>query len=173
MGLTLPGQIKPFLTRSDRAFVNAYWFNPFGYCQINYMFQGCPKPKSTFLFCDMRIRDPSFIPLVESNVLKFSHNDPNTRMRDFLSKFADLRAQLCIARAVLETIQDKFLHDPGNTEWKQKEDLARAHYIHILSSVIDIIKQQSKDESISYGDNCTNYFFAKIKRSHLYFHNSR
>ena len=138
-------------------------------------FPGCPKPKSTFHFCDMWIRDPSFIPLVESNLSKLSHIDPNTRMRRFLrstknalqklnkSKFIDLRAYLCIARSELEKIQDLFLHNPGSTEWKQKEVLGRAHYIHTLSSVIDIIKQQSKAEWIGYGDECTNYFFAKIK----------
>ena len=57
-----------------------------------------------------------------------------------------------------------FSHDPSNKEWKHKESLARAYYIHILSLVIDIIKQQSKVEWIGYGDECTKYFFAKIKQ---------
>ncbi|KAJ8420629.1 LOW QUALITY PROTEIN: hypothetical protein Cgig2_002709 [Carnegiea gigantea] len=110
-------------------------------------FQGCPKPKSPFHFYDIWIRDPS--------------QQKNTLQKLNKSKFVDLRAQLCITRAVLETIQDKFLHDPGNAKWKQKEDLARAHYIRILSSVIDII---NKAKWISYGDDCTNNFFAKIKQ---------
>jgi len=42
--------------------------------------------------------------------------------------------------------------------------MARAHYIHIMSSVIDIIRQQRKAAWISYGDDCTRYFFAKIKQ---------
>ena len=42
--------------------------------------------------------------------------------------------------------------------------MARAYYTHILSLMIDIIRQQSKAEWISYGDDCTRYFFAKIKQ---------
>ena len=57
-----------------------------------------------------------------------------------------------------------FSHDPSNEEWKHKESLTRAHYIHILSSVIDIIKQQSKAKWIGYGDGYTKYFFARIEQ---------
>ena len=41
---------------------------------------------------------------------------------------------------------------------------ARDNYIKILSSVIDILRQQCKAEWISYGDECTKYFFAKAKQ---------
>ena len=57
-----------------------------------------------------------------------------------------------------------FSQHPKDHQWRQKVDLIRAHYIHILSSVIDIIKQQSKAERIGNGDDCTRYFFAKIKQ---------
>ena len=39
----------------------------------------------------------------------------------------------------------------------------REHYIIITSSALDLIKQQSKVEWISNGDECTKYFFAKMK----------
>ena len=42
--------------------------------------------------------------------------------------------------------------------------MTRAHYLHILSSVIDITKQRSKAEWIGYGDESTRYFFAKTKK---------
>ena len=63
------------------------------------------------------------------------------------------------SRAGLEKVQGLQLQDPGNLEWKQREEASRTHYIKILSSVIDIIKQQSNVEWISYGDECTKYFF--------------
>ncbi|KAJ8438353.1 hypothetical protein Cgig2_015280 [Carnegiea gigantea] len=55
-------------------------------------------------------------------------------------------------------------HYPGDQESLQKADMTRAHYLHMLSSMIDIIRQQSKVEWIGYGDDCTRYFFAKIKK---------
>jgi len=52
---------KTIWTRIDRAFVNAYWFNPFDFCQVFYManslcdhtalvmdFPWCLKPKLCF-----------------------------------------------------------------------------------------------------------------------------
>ena len=56
------------------------------------------------------------------------------------SKFADLRTQLYRARADLEGGQHQFSQNPGDIALRQKEDMARAHYIHIMSSVIDIIR---------------------------------
>jgi len=44
---------------------------------------------------------------------------------------------------------------------------ARDHYIRILSSSIDLIKQQSKAEWIGYGDDCTRLFFAHAKQRKL------
>ncbi|KAJ8422553.1 hypothetical protein Cgig2_033476 [Carnegiea gigantea] len=52
----------------------------------------------------------------------------------------------------------------GDHETLQKVDMTRAHYLQILSSVIDIIKQQSKAEWIGYGDDSTRYFLVKIKK---------
>jgi len=54
--------------------------------------------------------------------------------------------------------------NPRDQETLQKVDMTRAYYLYILSSMIDIIKQQSKAEWIGYGDDSTRYFFAKIKK---------
>jgi len=64
----------------------------------------------------------------------------------------------------LEGVQLKLSHNPGDQESSQKADMTRTHYLHNLSSVIGIIRQQSKTEWIGYGDDCTRYFFAKIKK---------
>ncbi|KAJ8419799.1 hypothetical protein Cgig2_030528 [Carnegiea gigantea] len=180
---------KTIYTRIDRAFVNTYWFNPFAFCQVTYMkntlsdhtalvmdIPWCPKPKTIFQFCYLGVRDPSFLPLIASIKSKLPYTDPLTKLKGFLrdtksalqklnkNKFANLRAQLCKARADLEGVQLQFSEEPGNLEWRQKEEMARAHYMHIMSLVIDIIRQQSKAEWISCGDDYTRYFFAKIKR---------
>ncbi|KAJ8427512.1 hypothetical protein Cgig2_017253 [Carnegiea gigantea] len=44
---------------------------------------------------------------------------------------------------------------------------ARNHYIRILSSSIDLIKQQSKAEWMGYGDDCTRFFFTRAKQRKL------
>jgi len=38
------------------------------------------------------------------------------------------------------------------------------HYIKLLTSVIDIIRQQCKVEWITYGDDSIRYFFARAKQ---------
>ncbi|KAJ8425576.1 hypothetical protein Cgig2_003074 [Carnegiea gigantea] len=49
-------------------------------------------------------------------------------------------------------------------ELKQAEEEKKAHYIKVMSSLIDINRQQSKAEWISYGDDRTKYFFTKTKQ---------
>ncbi|KAJ8419763.1 hypothetical protein Cgig2_030065 [Carnegiea gigantea] len=169
-------------TRIDRAFVNAYWFNPFDFCQVLYIanslsdhtalvmdFPWCPKPKPYFQFYDMWVRDPSFIPLMASIKSQLSPTDPITKMERFLknarsalqklnkNKYTNLRTQLCKARADLEGVQLLLSQNPGDQEWLQKADMTRTHYIHILSS-------SSKARWIGYGEDCTRYFFTKIKQ---------
>ena len=136
----------------------------------------CPKPRPTFQFCDIWARDPGFLQLIASITTQLCHTNPITKMKGFLkearfalqklnkNKFADLSAQLCKARVDLERSQVGFSHHPGDQQRRQKADMVRAHYTHILSSVIAIIRQQSKAEWNSYGDDWTKYFFAKIKQ---------
>jgi len=135
-----------------------------------------PQPKPSFQFCDMWIRDPSFLPLVTSIKASLSSTDPITNLKRFLkiarlalhklnkTKYADLKSQLSRARADLEGIQWLLSHNVGDQEALQKIDMTRAHYLHILSLIIDIIRQESKAEWIGYGDDSTRYFFAKIKK---------
>ncbi|KAJ8435573.1 hypothetical protein Cgig2_020035 [Carnegiea gigantea] len=128
---------KTIWIRIDLTFVNAYWFNPFAYCHVTYMpnalsdhtalvvdFPWYPKPKPTFQFCDMWVRDSSFIPLIASIMTHLPQTDPFTKMKEFLrdpknalqklnrSKFADL----CRARSDLEGAQRLFSQNPGDMD---------------------------------------------------------
>ncbi|KAJ8446027.1 LOW QUALITY PROTEIN: hypothetical protein Cgig2_012371 [Carnegiea gigantea] len=90
--------------------------------------------------------------------------DPNGLNKD---KYHDLRGQQVKARAALEQVQQEFSSQPYNDELKQKEKEMRSHYISITSSVMDIIRQQSKAEWINFEDASTKYFFAKAKQRKL------
>ncbi|KAJ8444130.1 LOW QUALITY PROTEIN: hypothetical protein Cgig2_029905 [Carnegiea gigantea] len=159
---------KTIWTRIDRVLVNTYWYNTFDICQLNYManslsdhtamvlsFPWYPKPKPSFQFCDMWIRDPSFLPLMSSITTNLVSHDPSTKLKMLLQnaktalqklnkdKYADLKTQLSKARAGLEKAQLLLSNSPGNFDLIHLVEMTRAHYIQILSSVIDIIKQQS------------------------------
>ncbi|KAJ8426887.1 hypothetical protein Cgig2_002735 [Carnegiea gigantea] len=117
----------------------------------------------TYRFCDMWIRDPSFLPLMSSIAERLHSHNPTINLKLLLQQakrvlqklnkesYADLKAQLSKARALSE--------NPGDTDLAQQVEESR-----ILSSVIDIIKQQSKADWIGYGDKSMRYFFTKIKK---------
>ncbi|KAJ8422489.1 LOW QUALITY PROTEIN: hypothetical protein Cgig2_000558 [Carnegiea gigantea] len=127
-----------------------------------------PKPKRSFQFYEMWIRDTSFKSLVQTFFPKHIYN-PCSNFKSFWTqhallrinkdKYHDLRGQQVKARAALEQLY--------NDELKQKEKEMRNHYISITSSVMDIIRQQSKAEWINFGDASTKYFFAKAKQRKL------
>ena len=124
----------------------------------------------------MWIRDPCSYPLVTARIQGISHLGPYQKLKRFLrltqvalqhlnrTQFADLKQQQCNARAEMERNQNLLLTDPTNMEFQQNERLSRDNYIKILSSVIDILRQQCKAEWILYGDDCTRYFFAKAQQ---------
>ncbi|KAJ8423894.1 hypothetical protein Cgig2_006231 [Carnegiea gigantea] len=66
-----------------------------------------------------------------------------------------------------ERTQSLFLADPLNQQLAQKENELRDHYTKILTSVIDILRQQCKANWLTYGDECTRYFFAKASKGRL------
>ena len=86
-----------FWTRIDKPFVNVYWYDQYDFSHALYMVNSlsdhtalvidtpdCPRPRSTFQFCDMWIRDFSFLPLVSSKMPESSHLGPFQRMKLFL-----------------------------------------------------------------------------------------
>ncbi|KAJ8420159.1 hypothetical protein Cgig2_021594 [Carnegiea gigantea] len=96
-------------------------------------FPWCPKPKPTFQFYDMWMRGPSFLPLIASIKSQLTHTDPITKMKGFLKN----------GRSTLQKPNKNKYADLRTPLCKARADL--------------------KDEWISYGDDYTRYFFAKIK----------
>ncbi|KAJ8419838.1 hypothetical protein Cgig2_030549 [Carnegiea gigantea] len=145
-------------TRIDRALVNTLWYDQFDFSQVIYLANSlsdhtaliidtpnCPKPLFTFQFCDKWTRDSSFPPLVTSQLTTSSHQGANHALKVFLRK---TKVKLERAQLLLQT-------NPVNTQLMQREREMREHYIKLLTSVIDIIRQQCKTEWITYGDDCT------------------
>ena len=125
----------------------------------------------------MWIRDASFLHLVASHVPEASlQKEPYSSLYWYLfntrkglkllnkNHYADLRLQLSKTRNELENVQSLVLADPMNKQLAQKEANQRGHYTLILSSVVDILRQQCKADWLAYGDECTRYFFAKAKQ---------
>ena len=69
-----------------------------------------------------------------------------------------------MARATLESIQLEAMADPCHPDLQQQETQAREQHIYIVSSLIDLIRQQCEVDWLNYGDDCTWYFFAKAKQ---------
>ncbi|KAJ8431316.1 hypothetical protein Cgig2_032306 [Carnegiea gigantea] len=134
-------------------------------------FPWCPKPKPSFQFCDMWVRDPSSLPLMSTIAEHLVSHDPNTKLKLLLQhtkiaprklnkdRYADLKTQLSMARADLEKAQMMLSNSPGDIKLLHHVEISRVHYIQILSSVIDIIKQQSKADWIGYGDESTRHIY--------------
>ena len=156
---------KTIWSRLDRAFINTMWFELFNFTQILYKpiaisdhapmiieMPGCPKPSKQFQFCDMWIRDPTFLDIISSTLPNSRHKDPFTQLILFLSctksalqklnkgKYVDLRHQQSKARQALSTIQQQMMEDPTNETLHQQEIDLRGKYISIVSSVIDLIR---------------------------------
>ncbi|KAJ8421570.1 hypothetical protein Cgig2_032980 [Carnegiea gigantea] len=136
----------------------------------------CPRPPPSFHFYDMWARDIDYLPLVKSQLPASSHKGPYQSLKMFLwntkkalqqlnkNHYADLKTQQSIARAELERTHLLLQANPMNPQLLQKEKELRDHYSRVLSSMTDIIRQQCKAEWITYGDECTRYFFAKAKQ---------
>ncbi|KAJ8420995.1 hypothetical protein Cgig2_023909 [Carnegiea gigantea] len=98
---------KTIWARIDRAFVNAYWYSLFDFCQVIYMvntlsdhnalvmdFSWCPKPRPTFHFCDIWVRDPGFLPLITSIYSQLSHKNPITKLKGLESTAMQSKGRL-------------------------------------------------------------------------------
>lgn len=98
---------KTVWTRINRVFANVYWYDLFGFSQVIYMANslsdhttliidtsGCPKPKSTFQFCDMWIRDSGFYPLVTARLQGTSYLGPYQKLKKFLRLTQEALQQL-------------------------------------------------------------------------------
>ncbi|KAJ8432338.1 hypothetical protein Cgig2_020687 [Carnegiea gigantea] len=80
------------------------------------------------------------------------------------NKYANIYAQWAKVRNDILHAQALLQQDPFNTELLQWEANSREHYIAINHSTFLLIKQQSKEEWISFRDKCSRIFIARIKQ---------
>ncbi|KAJ8436062.1 hypothetical protein Cgig2_000358 [Carnegiea gigantea] len=163
---------KQIWSRIDRALHNGFWYACHDFTHMHYLpqalsdhtpiilsFSHCPKPRYTFLFCDMWANDRGFKDIVKT-CLTQNQNGSKLRQLQQLSKsrYADIYEQQLRARSQLLQVQSLLQQDPSN------EASSRDHYIAINHSAMLLIKQQSKAEWIGYGDECSRVFMARIKQ---------
>ncbi|KAJ8420904.1 hypothetical protein Cgig2_013561 [Carnegiea gigantea] len=162
---------KTIWSKIDRVFINDCWHDVFYYTIAKYLSSGLsdhapviiqfpdsPRPKPQFQFYEMWIKYREFHKLIDS-IIPDSSNHKMLQLNKFLSQlrpllmhlnrhsYADLKLQQVKARAELDTIQE--------------------HYIEILLSSADLIKQQCKIDWLTQGDEYTRFFFAKAKQRKL------
>ena len=123
-------------------------------------------------------KDPSFPTLISNHIPSYIHNplkqlkDFQTRMQKALTqlhrnKYYDLKSQQLQARKALEDVQHALSLKPNDANLQQQEKSAKIHYNKIISSILDITRQQSKMDWIKWGDANTRFFFNKIKQRKL------
>jgi len=159
---------KKVWSRIDRAFINTLWYDQADFTQVKYLPQSLsdhtplmlqisasPKPRSSFQFCDMLVKDSSFLSIVHKHLPKRIHN-PLLQLQKYQTlvqrdlqklnrhKYKDLREQKRTARAALEHLQQALANDRTNDSLLQQEREAQRHYISIISSTLDITRQQCK-----------------------------
>ncbi|KAJ8421961.1 hypothetical protein Cgig2_022522 [Carnegiea gigantea] len=139
-------------------------------------FPQCPKPKASFQFCEMWTKDKGFTDIVKHTLTQQREGSSLKALQHFLidlrhplrqlnkNKFADIYKQQATARNDLLKAQAQLQQDPTNQELIFKEVSCRDLYISINHLAMLLIKQQCKAKWISYGDECTRVFIAKIKQ---------
>ena len=180
---------KHIWSRIDRAFHNSLWYAQHDFTHVQYISQGlsdhcpilisfpqCPKPKYSFLFCDMWAKDKEFKGIVRlclSQTQKGSHLGQLQQVLKRLvpplkqlsrHKYSDIYEQQQKARDHLMQIQHLLQKDPANNDLILQEKCSRDHYVAINHSAMLLIKQQSKAEWIEHGDECSRLFMARIKQ---------
>ncbi|KAJ8426160.1 hypothetical protein Cgig2_032642 [Carnegiea gigantea] len=80
-----------------------------------------------------------------------------------ISKYRDIYGQLALSRAQLEATQNQLHQNPLNQHLQAQEREDRPKYPGILDSSIKLLRQQSKLEWLNQGDQCSKFFFAKMK----------
>jgi len=94
----------------------------------------------------------------------FLWNTKKALQQLYNSHYADLKTQQSITRAESKRAQLLLQTDPMSPQLLCKEREMRDHYTKLLSSMIDIIRQQCKAKWITFGDECSRYFFTKVKQ---------
>jgi len=95
-------------TRIDRVFINTLWYDIFDFCQTAYLPSSlsdhipmlletptCPVPPKLFHFCDMWVRDPDFLPMIQACFPGHSV-DPWPTLARYHSRRSDIGSAPCI-----------------------------------------------------------------------------
>ncbi|KAJ8422061.1 hypothetical protein Cgig2_009799 [Carnegiea gigantea] len=151
--------------RIDKALHNTMWYDTFDYTHVFYQPQGlsdhslisldfptCPKPRKTFQFYDMWVKDPHFMDIIAQQVDKKSQ----------ASKLQTLKSLLCNLRRPLSQLNKNKFADIYAQQAKARGHLTQT-YVSITSFALSLIKQQSKAEWIGFGNESSRYFMAKIR----------
>ncbi|KAJ8427987.1 hypothetical protein Cgig2_012075 [Carnegiea gigantea] len=72
-----------------------------------------------------------------------------------------------LGRKQLDRMQEELHANPMDETIIAQEKERRIKYLEILKSSLSLIKQQTKQQWLNYGDQCSRIFFAKIKQSKL------
>ena len=83
-------------------------------------------------------------------------------------KFSDIHEQQRLARKQLDRVQEELHANPMDETLIAQEMERRIKYLEILKSSLSLIKQQSKQQQLNYGDQCSKIFFAKMKQRKLH-----
>jgi len=170
---------KTIWSHIDHVFLNDLWYDSFDYTHSCYLANGLsdhtpiilqfptlPKPSLVFQYCDMWSKHKDFpgITTVQGfkslsspmlSLCKYLNHIRNPLRRLHKEHFADLKNQQLRARRNLELIQLEYQNHPGDSLKATQKKEAGERSISILSSSIDLIRQQGKLEWIKYGDDST------------------
>jgi len=141
-------------------------------------FPSSPKPSAVVQYYEMWSKHKEFAKIISSHK-DITCNSPSQSLCKFLFQikhplkrlhrehFSDLKEQQLKARKTLEILKYNYQKHPDDNAMALQEKEAREKYISILSSSLDLIKQQGKMEWIKYGDDSTRIFYAKAKQRKL------
>ena len=82
-------------------------------------------------------------------------------------RFADIHDQQRVARMQLERVKSELHGNPRDEALLAQEKEARDRYLEILKSSITLLKQQSKQQWITHGDQASRLVLAKMKQRKL------
>ncbi|KAJ8427211.1 hypothetical protein Cgig2_015423 [Carnegiea gigantea] len=182
---------KKIWSRLDRVLINDLWHAIFDYTYIKALPMGIsdhsplllqfiltPKPRTGFQYCEMWSTQLEFFKIMSAMVpshpsmtleklYKLLDRIKPQLLRLKAHKFADLQGQQLKARIALEEIQSQLQLQPMDPTIRTIERQAQDHYNKILTSSLSLMKQQSKMEWLTLGDENNRIFFTKAKQRRM------
>ncbi|KAJ8424378.1 hypothetical protein Cgig2_033995 [Carnegiea gigantea] len=139
---------KTIWSRIDWEFINVYCHDVFNYTIAQYLSSGLSDHTPVLIQFPNSLRPK---PQFQFCKMRIKHREFHNLLHKFLSQLRPLLRHLN-------------RHSYADLKLQQ---VCREHYIEILSSSADLIKQQCKIDWLTQGDECTHFFFAKAKQRKL------